>query len=309
MSEDMKWMKLIGEGELDFRDADQIAELFDKATELTAAHKGLKGSCVHLPPKGSVSAEGSRVVMTGDIHDHALNLTRVVKYADLDHRVNDYLILHEVVHGENTIGGMDLSVRMLARVAWLKVKYGDRVIVLQSNHELAQRNGERIMKSGGDQVEEFDRGLDYLFNDGAQKVQEAVGRYIAGLPLAVKLANGVMCSHSLPGPRRMKDFDLGLLDRKCTDADLEPKQNVHLMVWGRKHKQEQLEELGKVWEVNQFVMGHQAVDMGYEEEGEMGLILASNHDHGVLLPIEMDRLYDQQQLVEGIVRLASVLLN
>ncbi|QQE13374.1 metallophosphoesterase [Planctomycetota bacterium] len=309
MSEDMNLRsydpsQLLG-NEIRFRDAEEMIGLFEKATAACRGQKGLKGSVIDVEAKN-----GARLVMTGDLHDNGENLLRILKYAKLDKRQNDVLILHEVVHGGNYMNDMDMSVRMLARVAWLKIQYGDRLIVLQSNHELAQRNGEGILKAGLDQIEAFDLGLDYLYGEeDAKRVREAIGKYIEGLPLAVRMGNGVMLSHSLPGPRKMKEFDPGILERGVTKADLEPKGNAHLMVWGRRHRDEQMAELGKAWGVHLFVMGHQNADMGYEEEGEMGVFLASNHEHGVLVPIEMDRVYDQQSLVEGIVRLAGIRLS
>ncbi|QDU32331.1 hypothetical protein KS4_03630 [Poriferisphaera corsica] len=309
MSEDMDLRsydpsKLPG-NEIRFRDAEEMVALFEKAAATCRTQKGLKGSVIDVEAK-----PGARLVMTGDLHDHAENLQRILKYADLDRREKDVLVLHEVVHGGKYMNGMDMSVRMLARVAWLKIKYGDRVIVLQSNHELAQRNGEGILKNGLDQIEAFDLGLEYLYGeDDAKRVREAVGGYIGGLPLGVRMANGVMLCHSLPGPRKMKDFDMGVLERGVSEVDLVPKGSGHLMVWGRKHKDDQMRELGKAWGVSVFVMGHQQAEMGFEEEGELGLILASNHEHGVLVPIEMGKVYDQEKLARKIVRLAGVRLD
>ncbi|WP_432798769.1 metallophosphoesterase [Poriferisphaera sp. WC338] len=295
--------------EIDFRDAQAVADVLLNAAKAHLSHPRLKGSVVVLKQKMRGSNNIGRVVMTGDLHDHGQNLMRILKYANPAKRRDDYLILHEVIHGENITNDVDLSVRMLVRTAALKLMYPEQVLMLQSNHELAQRNGEGILKASGNQIKQFDEGLDYLFGNDSEVVRQAVNKYVASLPLAVLLPNGVMCCHSLPSPRKMDAFDARVLTRRCSDEDLASKGSAHLMVWGRRHSAEQGLKLGKMWGVKQFVMGHQKAEMGYEEEGDNMLILASNHDHGVLLPIELDKTYDQEALVGAVVRLGGVLLD
>ena len=67
--------------------------------------------------------------------------------------------------------------------------------------------------------------------------------------------------------------------------------------------------LGEAWGVGLFVMGHQPAEMGYEPQGKTMLVLASDHDHGVALSIDLACAdYDQEKLIEQIVPLAAVVL-
>lgn len=246
--------------------------------------------------------------MTGDLHHHALNLERVVQLAALDEDPDHHLVLHEAVHGPDMTGGRDLSIRTLARVAAAKAAYPHQVHLLQSNHELAQLLGEGIMKTSLNVVEAFDAGLVYLYADAAEAVHEALQDYILSLLLAVRCANGVFCSHSLPSPPQMKRFDPTVIDRTPTEADLRRGGSAHMMVWGRHHTDEQAARLKEIWGVDLFLTGHQPADMGYELEGESVMILASDHAHGMALPINLTVPCTMHQLEQQLVPLAGIVL-
>ena len=135
--------------------------------------------------------------------------------------------------------------------------------------------------------------------------------FIHSFPMAVRCANGVMCCHSLPAPRKIETFDKSLLDRLPTDEDLTSQHgggDAYLMVWGRHHTQKVADELAEAWGAEVFVLGHQPAEMGYETQGQTMLILASDHEHGVALPIDLSRRYTRDELVEEIVPLAAVVL-
>ena len=54
--------------------------------------------------------------------------------------------------------------------------------------------------------------------------------------------------------------------------------------------------------------GHQPADWGYEMPNDLLLILASDHDHGVCLPIDLAKDYTMESLIGQIVPLASIVL-
>jgi hypothetical protein len=285
--------------EPDLRDAQAVTDLFTHAAETNLQTPGRAGSVVDLPDTG-------KLLMTGDLHDNALNFQRILKLARLDADTGNRVIFHEVIHGPDTINGMDLSVRMLARVAVLKCRYPDQVHVLQSNHELAQLRNEGILKKGRDTIESFNEGLDFMYGHPAEMVREAMNRYISSLPLAVRCANGVFCSHSIPSNNKMRRFDPAVIDRVPNEQDLSEKGDVYHMVWGRNQKQATADTLAQAWGCKQFVMGHQPAEMGFEPIEDTMLVLASDHNHGVAIPIDLSRKYDQEQLIEAIIPLASV---
>jgi hypothetical protein len=289
------------------QDAAAVADLFHQAAEASRDCPLRRGSSIHLGDEGQLLA-------TGDLHDHGLNFQRILKLADLDGPTEPdpkvpgprHLVLHEVIHGPDRINDADLSVRLLARCADLKTRYPDRVFVLQSNHELAQMRGEGITKEGVSVVDAFDAGIDYLYGDAADDVREAMNDYIRSLPLAVRCANGVMVSHSLPAPRRIEAFDKTILDRELTDEDFESKGSAYDMVWGRYQNQTILTELAEAWGVDVFVVGHQPAEMGYESVAHNALILASDHNHGVALAIDLSESYNRAQILHRLRPLAGV---
>jgi len=289
------------EAGLNLQDARVVIDLFTRAAQANLETPGRHGSTVWLPERG-------RLLMTGDVHDHGLNFQRVVKYAALDRSRDNHLVIHELVHGEARINGRDLSIRLLARAAALKLKYPSQVYHLQSNHELAQISGEGIIKYGTSVVDAFNAGVEFIYGDDAPAVNEALAKYVRSLPLAVRCPNGILCTHSLPGPRKMLAFDPSILDRNPTAVDLSPNGHAHSLVWGRDHSRELLDTLADVWKIKLFVTGHQPADWGYEIANDLLLILASDHQHGVCLPIELTRSYTMETLVGQIVPLAAIVL-
>jgi len=287
--------------EPDLQDAEAVAELFKQAEQAHLNTPGRSGAVIDLLATG-------RLLMSGDLHDNTQNYLRLLKLAQLDASPTHRLLLHEVIHGPDLVNGLDLSVRMLARTAAVRCRYPEQVHIVQSNHELAQLRGEGILKKGRDTVQSFDEGIDFLYGGQAEAVRDAMHGYLRSLPLAVRCGNGVFLSHSIPGNNRMRKFDPELINRVPTETDLSEKGDLYHMVWGRNQKQQTADTLAQAWGCRQFVMGHQPADMGHEPLEDTMLILASDHAHGVALPIDLTRTYDQEQLIESIVPLASVTL-
>ena len=286
---------------LNLQDAELVMDLFDRAAEAQLAMKLRSGATVDLPQRG-------KLLMTGDLHDHTLNYQRLVKLARLNESAENYLVLHEIVHGPNHVNGCDLSVRLLARAAALVLEHPQQVFMLLSNHELAQRGGEGILKGGHSVVDAFDAGLAFLYQEDAEDVRESMNRFIESMLLAVRCANGIFASHSLPSPRKIEKFDKSVVERTPTKDDLAVGGSAYLMVWGRHHNQKIADELAEAWQAKIFVMGHQPAEMGYEAEGETMLILASDHEHGQALPIELDKQYSRDELIDYLIPLAGVVV-
>lgn len=286
---------------LNLQDPAVVIDLFTRAAQAHLDTPHRKGATIRLPAQG-------RLLMTGDIHDHGLNYQRVIKFARLDQSVDNHLVIHELVHGEARINGRDLSVRLLAKAAALKLKYPNQVYHLQSNHELAQISGEGIVKYGVSVVESFNAGVNFIYGDQAAAVNAAIEKYVRSLPLAIHCPNGILCSHSLPGPRKLLTFDHTVLNRQTTSVDLSPNGHAYNLVWGRDHTRELLDTLADAWRVNLFVTGHQPADWGYEVANDLLLIIASDHEHGVCLPIQLDKQYTMESLIGQIVPLAAIVL-
>ncbi len=286
---------------LDVGNADSVAAYLCRAAELCLDQPHRRGASIHLPGHG-------RLVVTGDLHDNAPNLQRIMRLADLDADPNHHVILHEIIHGENLLHDADLSIRMLARVAEIKVNHPSQVHLLQSNHELAQRLGETILKDGLSSVEAFNVGLDYLYNQKADAVADALNAYVDALALCVRCANGVFIAHSLPAPRRIEFFDKEVIERVPTQDDLSTRGSAYDMVWGRYQTRKIMDELADAWGATCFLVGHQPADMGYETLADNGLILASDHGHGHAAVLDLAKSYQRNQVFDCLVPLNSVRL-
>ena len=284
---------------LNLQDADVVADLFQRAAEANRSADSRKGASAHLPRQG-------HLLITGDLHDHGSNFFKIIQLAGLHESPERHVIIHEVVHGANRVGGRDMSVRTLARVAAWKLQYPQQVHILQSNHELAQHNGDGILKAGVDTVEAFDEGIEYIYGEQAEKVRSAMKAFIRSYLLAVRCANGLFISHSLPSPSMMGKFDPTLIDREPTDEDYVYRGQVYMLVWGRNQTPEQVEQLAETWGARLFITGHQPAEMGYDIYGQKLLVIASDHEHGHVIPIDLSQRYDMDKVIEALQPLAAV---
>lgn len=208
-------------------------------------------------------------------------------------RSHPHVTFHEVIHSDRLLNGLDLSYRALARIAELKLNAPERVHTLLANHELAQIVGAGIVKDGVKCVEAFNDGLAYVFGDDWEGVSAALGEFIRSMPLALRCRTprgDILCAHSLPATGSMGRFDTTILSRELTEADYAPRVgSAHLMVWGRGYDAEQLEDLVERWGVNLFVLGHESAPDGYLVIPPCAVVLNSDHERGVYLPIDLDK--------------------
>jgi hypothetical protein len=59
-------------------------------------------------------------------------------------------------------------------------------------------------------------------------------------------------------------------------------------------------------DIDIFILGHQPQEKGFKQAGENLIIIASEHNHGCLIPIDLAKSYTVKQLIESIVPLASL---
>lgn len=265
---------------LDLGDATSVVELLDGAAEAMLGSPLRRASCVHLPRRG-------RLLVTGDLHDNPMHFDRIHAFSHLD-RTDHHLVLHELIHGDRLVNGVDLSYRMLARIASLVLERPEQVHPVLANHELAQAFRQSVSKGAGDNVALFDAGLEWAFGDDATVVEEAIDRFVRAMPLALRTENGGLVSHSIPGQHAMKRFDPGVLERVLIDADYAANSgSAWLMVWGRVQTPEVIETLAARWGVKMFFSGHAHVPTGIEAAHDRQVILNSDHEHAMVLAVDL----------------------
>lgn len=242
-----------------------------------------------------------QLVMTGDLHGNLRNFDKLQRFCKLGQNPARLVILHELIHAEpNPPGAADGSIELLVQAAKWKCEFPDNVYFLQSNHELSQLCRHEITKGGRSVLEDFDRGVAERYAQGSDDVLAAVSDYVAALPLAARTANGIFLAHSLPDAAYLETFNPTDLERDYGPEDMQPGGFAYNLVWGRFQSREAIDRFAEKLNVDVCIVGHTPQEMGHGRVGRL-LIMASDHQHGVFLPIDLRRRYTAEEL-EGELR-------
>lgn len=284
---------------LDFGKADLAVGVLRDAAQANREDPARTGSLLRFGAAG-------QLVMTGDMHGNLRNFEKLQRYCDLEHNPARFVVLHELIHSElNGHGEGDTSIDLLVRAAAWKCEHPDNVFFLQSNHELAQLRRQEIMKGGRSVIHEFDEGVRRRYGSRAGDVLAATEDYIASLPLAARTANRIWLSHSLPDPLMMDHYDLSVFERQPTAGDYAPGGAAYALVWGRYHTPPALDAFARRLDVDLFVIGHTPQEDGFRVTGRL-MIIASEHNHGCFLPINLNRSYTIEEIQAALRKFVSV---
>ena len=280
--------------------AQTIIDLLKRCTEANHADKYRRGNLVRLPAEGSL-------IVTGDLHGHRRNFEKTLAYADLENNPDRHLLFQEIIHGgpEDSFGGC-ISYKLLLDVFRYKLNFPDRVHVIMGNHDTAFINHSEVMKDGKEMNRAMCQAMEREFGKAVADVELATRQLLFSQPLAVRCGNRIWISHSLPADRLVDRFDSGIFDRQLKINDVVRPGSAYLLTWGRKHSQALLDKMAATLDSDMFILGHQPQDQGWYQAGKNLIILASNHNHGRLLTINLAKSYTIEQLIESIVPLASV---
>lgn len=275
--------------------ADQFIEVLGCAAEENQVSSLRQNQVIHLPPEGEV-------FVTGDLHDHQRNLDRLLKAVDLPNHPERHIILHELIHGDRIDAkGADGSWETLYRAAELKCDYPLQVHFLLANHDLAQVYGEGIMKGGMSVCEAFTAGIRRDFPDRSGSVTAAIADFLMSLPLAVRTHNGFFICHSIPRDDQFAAFDFGVFDRVLTGADYKRRVgSVYQLVWGRNVTAQGAGEFADRVGARILITGHQPQESGFFVNGDRHLIIASDHNQGVFVQLDLARQYTMPEVVASI---------
>lgn len=282
-------------------DAQQACDVLLEAAELIREDPNRRASLLRFDGAG-------QLVVTGDMHGNLRNFAKLQRYCRLDSSPGRYVLLHELIHQETAgFEDYDTSIDLLVRAAAWKVAHPDNVFFIQSNHELAQLIGQEITKAGRSVIHDFERGVAHRFGpSAADRVMLAVEEYLKSLPLAAQTANGVFIAHSLPDPAVIPAYDYGLFEREPLREELMPGGLAYSLVWGRYHSPEIAALFAEKVGADVLVIGHTPQESGFRQIGEHLLIIASDHNHGVFLPIDLSQRYTMDELVDRLRKFVSV---
>jgi hypothetical protein len=281
--------------------ADHVVDSFGAATEENFAEAARNHQVVELPAEGELW-------IAGDIHDHQRNFDRILETADLGSHRSRHLILHELIHGDRfDAKGADGSWEILYRAAELKCDFPNQVHFLMANHDLAQIYGEGIMKGGMSVCEAFNAGIKRDFGSRFGLVNASITEFLLSLPLAVRTASGLFICHSLPIDSLMDTFDYGVFSRPLTGADFLRKNGAaYQLVWGRNITPAGAEKFAEKVGARLLITGHQPQESGFYVNGEHHLIIATDHNHGVIVRANLAETYTMETLAECIESVAAL---
>lgn len=275
-------------------DTASAADVFLEAARLNRDDPLRTGSLLVFPDYG-------QLVMTGDLHGHRRNFEKLKRFCALEHSPARHVILHELIHEDvAAFTDHDQSHEVWLDAARWKCAHPEQIHFLLSNHELAQVNRNEITKNGRVVTRGFEESVQAAYGTDGPAVLEAMYDFIRSFPLAGRTANRVMLSHSLPGPRELPTFDPTVLSRDPTADDLKDRGAAHSLVWGRYQTKSVLTLLCELFDVDWFVCGHQPQESGYDVLHNRMIILASDHNHGTLLPFDLKKPVTIESLVKNI---------
>ena len=162
------------------------------------------------------------------------------------------------------------------------------------------------MKDGREMNQAVDIALQKTFPDAYEKIQHALKQYLFSQPLAVKTANRLWMSHSLPSDRLAEKFSPTIFARPLQLSDFEKPGSVYLLTWGRNMSQPLLDRWADTFDIDLFILGHQPQVEGWACPGTNLLIIASEHNHGCLVHIDLTQFYTLDKLIKSIVPLSSI---
>lgn len=277
-----------------------IIDLLKKGAEANNADGFRQGNLIRLPREG-------KLVVAGDIHGHRRNFEKIVAFADLANNPDRHIILQEIIHGgaEDSQGGC-LSYKLLFDVVRYKLDFPDRVHIIMGNHAMTFINDGEVLRNGKEMNRAMRCAIEREFNEDSYKVVSAIKNYLLSMPLAARCDTRIWISHSLPNDHYADKFDRDILNRQLELKDLTKPGSAYLLTWGRKHSESLLEKMAVLFDIDIFVLGHQAQQQGWGQAGKNLIIIASDHSHGCLLSIDLTKSYTVEQLIDSIVPLASI---
>ncbi|MCE5340964.1 MAG: metallophosphoesterase [Planctomycetaceae bacterium] len=280
--------------------AEDFIKLLEAGILANEQDKFRKANIVALPAAGDL-------VITGDIHGHRRNFERIVSYSNLEKNPDRHLILQEIIHGgqEDTHGGC-LSFEVLADAVKLKLNFPNQVHFILANHDTAFINNSDVMKGGKEMNASMRAALKRKYGSRMKAVESAIERFLFSQPLAVKTANRIWISHSLPADRNVDKFDFSIFDRHLKVSDIVRPNSVYTLTWGRNQSEESLNFFAGKLDVDLFVLGHQVQETGWSSNNKNLIIIDSQHNHGHLIRVELDAEYTIDKLIKSLVPIASI---
>jgi hypothetical protein len=163
------------------------------------------------------------------------------------------------------------------------------------------------MKAGLSVCEAFTAGVRRDFGDRASTMNVTITEFLLSLPLAARTHTGIFFCHSMPTDEQMDAFDYTVFERPLTGEDYHRRKGpVYQLIWGRNITPPAVDKFLEHVGARIVVTGHQPQETGYLVNGDKHLIIASDHNQGVFLPIDLSKEYTMDELVERLTKFVEV---
>jgi hypothetical protein len=190
---------------------------------------------------------------------------------------------------------------MLDLLAALKCQFPARVHFLPGNHELSQWTNRRIGKGDEDLNDVFRQGVDTAYGQHGSAIYDAYIQLLIVAPLAVRTANRVFLSHSVPGAQQFITFDYAQLEQdEYLDEALVLGGTVHSLLWGRNATQEHVLAFLSRVDADWLITGHIPQERGFAVPNSRQLILDAQASPACYCLFPADRPLSQPELVSMI---------
>lgn len=277
--------------------AEKTAACYREAGRVLRESSLRRGNVVYLD-----RSTADEVMVTADLHGNRTNFRRILEIADLSNHPRRHLVFQEVCHGGPTYpkAGGCMSHLMLEDIAQLVIQYPTQIHFLISNHELAELTDFPIMKAGKMLNLMFRCGMGQMYGDSVPSVRAAQIEFLGSLPIALRIGDRILVSHSLPKQSDEEPFDATIFDRDITSNDRACGGMLHRLVWGRDFRQENVDHLAEQLGVDLFITGHEPCQHGFASPNSRQIVLDCCSRLGKYLMIPMSDDLTQADLLNRI---------
>lgn len=274
-------------------DAVKLLSTIRRAAGLVSSTPGRTGHQVQLQ-------NCKELLVAGDLHGHIPNFKVVLTAADLANNSGRHLVLQELIHSSFTYPqGGEKSHQLVDLFCALKCQFPERVHYLPGNHEIAQLTNRPIGKGETTCNAEFRLGVEAAYGVGpANEIYDAYMDLLNRLPLALRTANRVLVSHSLPAKKHLPTFDVMKLQAETfVPEDYLPGGSVYALVWGRDTSAETVNEYLRQTDADYLISGHIPLETGFQMPSERHLIVDCSMSPSAYVLIPADRPITREELL------------
>src|SRR5205807_7564032 len=131
------------------------------------------------------------------------------------------------------------------------------------------RTNQWIAKGETDLNDSIRQGVETAYGTNADEIYQAYVNLFAVIPVAVRTANRVFISHSLPRKTQMEKFDPGVLTfEEHRPEDLLHDGPIHSLVWGRDTTTDNVAAFLKKVDADWLITGHIPCEHGFATPNE-----------------------------------------